>query len=148
MIKVQDILLDWKKDSKIDKNKIFEEAIRISGLHAKYLEILAAIKVSLKGKKRKMETLKHHKKVWMAGKMPKFQMDQFGWKYDPTDGVRVMKSEVDSYVKVDPDISALQKEIDELEICRDTVMDIVNKINWRGQDLRIAVDWAKFEAGS
>lgn len=148
MLKIQDILLEWKKDSRIDKNNIFEEALRISALHAKYLEILAASKMAIKSKKQRLETLKHNKKAWMGGKLTKAQLDDFGWKYDATDGIRVMKSEVKSYVDTDPDVQKLQGEIDELEICRDVVIDIVSKVNWRGQDLRIAVDWAKFEAGS
>lgn len=149
MITLQDILIDWKKDSQIDRTKILEESLRISRLHSKYIEILAGVKMAYKRKKKKLENLRHNKKLWMSGRLTQMQMDTFGWKYDPFDGhAKPLKGELDGYISNEPDVVALKEELDELEICRDTVMEIVNKINWRGQDLRIAVDWAKFEAGA
>lgn len=147
MITVEEILLEWKADSEIGKN-LDEETLRCARLHRKYLEILSAVKVQLKKRKRKLETVKHEKKLWLHGRMSKDDMDKRGWKYDPFDGSKPMKSEYDGYIKVDPDVQDLIDDIETLNICHDTLVDILDNIKWRPQSIKNAIEFKKFLAGN
>lgn len=148
MIKIEDILEEWDRDSRIDDNKLDIESVNTARLHAKYLQILSGVKVAIQNRKLKLEKLKHDKKVWMQGRMTKDELDRRGWKYDPFDGAsKPMKGEMEAYVKTDPDVQKHIDEIERLQICQDALLDIMNNVNWRHQSIRNAIDFRKFMAG-
>lgn len=88
-----------------------------------------------------------NKWLWYNGKMPKEKIDELGWKYDPLDGLKVVKSEMDQYYEADPDIQAFQLRIEYLETMIYTIKEIVDTLKWRHQTIRNMVEWKKFETG-
>lgn len=148
MITPQDILSDWDKDSKIDESQLDQESLKIARLHAKYMQILTGLKVQIRKKRSKLETLSADKKRWIQGRMTKDEIDRRGWEYDPLNGyAKPLKSELEEFVKVDPDVQKMRDEIEDLKICIELTIDIVNSINWRHTNIRNAIDWQRFTSG-
>tara|TARA_R110002012_G_scaffold147361_1_gene305855 strand:+ start:317 stop:664 length:348 start_codon:yes stop_codon:yes gene_type:complete len=57
MIRLKDVLKDWKEDAKIDEILIDSSAMRICCLHSKYLDMLGEAKRQLRVIKRKKKSV-------------------------------------------------------------------------------------------
>jgi len=149
MITLDEILSEWGTDSKIDRDDLSTESLKTANLQSKYLQVLAGIKMSIIRRKAKLETLMHEKTEWVSGRLTKDAMDAKGWDYDGglAGRSKPLKGEMDGYVKVDPDVQKLRVEIQELELSRDTTIEIVNSLQWRHQSIRNSIDYMKFMAG-
>ena len=139
----------WEADSVIDEINLDETSIKSAKLHAKYLQLLSIAKLRLKKKEIEFDAMKKDKWLYFEGKMTKDQMDERGWKYDPFDGgTKPMKSNMDYYYKSDSDLTRLQSQIDYQKTLIDTLIDIMDNIKWRHQNIRNIIDWKKFTAGA
>lgn len=139
----------WEADSVIDEINLDETSIKSAKLHAKYLQLLSIAKLRLKKKEMEFDAIKKDKWLYFEGKMAKDQMDERGWKYDPFDGgTKPMKSNMDYYYKSDSDLTRLQSQIDYQKTLIDTLIDIMDNIKWRHQNIRNIIDWKRFTAGA
>jgi len=146
---LEDVLVMWEADSVIDEINLDETSIKSAKLHAKYLQLLSIAKLRLKKKEMEFDAIKKDKWLYFEGKMTKDQMDERGWKYDPFDGgTKPMKSNMDYYYKSDSDLTRLQSQIDYQKTLIDTLIDIMDNIKWRHQNIRNIIDWKKFTAGA
>ena len=146
---LEDVLVMWKDDSVIDEINLDETSIKSAKLHAKYLELLSISKLRLRKKEMEFDAMKKDKWLYFEGKMTKDQMDERGWKYDPFNGgTKPMKSNMDYYYKSDSDLARLQAQIDYQKTLIDTLIDIMDNIKWRHQNIRNIIDWKKFTAGA
>jgi len=146
---LEDVLVMWEADSVIDEINLDETSIKSAKLHAKYLQLLSIVKLRLKKKEMEFDAIKKDKWLYFEGKMTKDQMDERGWKYDPFDGgTKPMKSNMDYYYKSDSDLTRLQSQIDYQKTLIDTLIDIMDNIKWRHQNIRNIIDWKKFTAGA
>lgn len=147
-MKLTEILAEWNRDSVIDQTKLDVDSLRVPQLHSKYLQYLSATKSKIHRRKKDLDTIFHDKKQWLQGRMTKEEMDRRSWKYDPFENAaKPMKSEMDTYIKVDPEVQKIQHEIDELRILEEALIEIVNNINWRHTHIRNALDYMKFMNG-
>ena len=145
---LEDVLVMWKDDSVIDEINLDETSIKSAKLHAKYLELLSISKLRLRKKEMEFDAMKKDKWLYFEGKMTKDQMDERGWKYDPFNGgTKPMKSNMDYYYKSDSDLARLQAQIDYQKTLIDTLIDIMDNIKWRHQNIRNVIEWRKFVAG-
>ena len=146
---LEDVLVMWEADSVIDEINLDETSIKSPKLHAKYLQLLSIAKLRLKKKEMEFDAIKKDKWLYFEGKMTKDQMDERGWKYDPFDGgTKPMKSIMDYYYKSDSDLTRLQSQIDYQKTLIDTLIDIMDNIKWRHQNIRNIIDWKRFTAGA
>jgi len=146
---LEDVLVMWEADSVIDEINLDETSIKSAKLHAKYLQLLSIAKLRLKKKEMEFDAVKKDKWLYFEGKMTKDQMDERGWKYDPFDGgTKPMKSNMDYYYKSDSDLTRLQSQIDYQKTLIDTLIDIMDNIKWRHQNIRNIIDWKRFTAGA
>lgn len=146
---LEDVLVMWKDDSVIDEINLDETSIKSAKLHAKYLELLSISKLRLRKKEMEFDAMKKDKWVYFEGKMTKDQMDERGWKYDPFNGgTKPMKSNMDYYYKSDSDLARLQAQIDYQKTLIDTLIDIMDNIKWRHQNIRNIIDWKRFVSGA
>ena len=88
-----------------------------------------------------------NKWLWYNGKMPQERMDELGWSYDPLDGLKIMKGEMDYYYDSDPDIQKSEEKIAYWKTVIDTLTDIVDSLKWRHQTVGNIIRWKTFEAG-
>lgn len=146
---LEDVLVMWEADSVIDEINLDETSIKSAKLHAKYLQLLSIAKLRLKKKEMEFDAIKKDKWLYFEGKMTKDQMDERGWKYDPFDGgTKPMKSNMDYYYKSDSDLTRLQSQIDYQKTLIDTLIDIMDNIKWRHQNIRNIIDWKRFVSGA
>ena len=144
---LEQVLEEWANDSNLPKSDLDETSRNTPKLHAKYLTQLSNAKLRLKKSEMDQKTLLQKKWLWYNGKMTKEQIDELGWGYDPLNGLKVMKGEMDYYYDSDKDIQESELRIQYLKTLIDTLSEIVNNLNWRHQTIGTMIRWKVFEAG-
>jgi hypothetical protein len=149
MIKLDELLDMWKKDSVIDEINLDSTSIDSAKLHSKYLELLSVTKLQLKRKEMEFKVLLKDKWLWYENKMPKQQMDDLGWKYDPFEGLSIRtKADKEHYYSSDKDIQFAQGQIEYLKVLLETLEEILNNIRWRHSNIKNIIEWRKFTSGA
>lgn len=138
----------WKEDSIIDQNLLDDASIASARIHSKYLEILSVHRMILKKREAKYSILVKNKFLWYNGKLSKEEMDDLGWDYDPLNGLRVMKSDMDKFYDADPDLIEAKYSIDEIKITVETLNEIMGNVRFRGNTIKNIIEWRKFTAGA
>ena len=141
------VLEAWKEDCQLPRGNLDEASRQTPALHAKYLETLQYTKLRLKDAEMKQKILLKNKWLWYNGKMTQAQIEQLGWDYDPLDGLKIMKGEMDYYYDSDKEIQESELKIQYLKTMIDTLSDIVDALKWRHQTIGNMIKWKVFEAG-
>ena len=144
---LEQVLEQWAADSQLPKNNLDEISRQTPALHAKYLTLLSNAKLKMKKAEMDQKVLLKQKWLWYNGKMSQEQMEQLGWSYDPLDGLKIMKGEMDYYYDSDKEIQESELKIQYLKTMIDTLNEIVNNLNWRHQTIGNMIRWRVFEAG-
>jgi len=146
-LRIEDVLDMWKTDSEIDELKLDEASQQSARLHAKYLEMLSVTRLQLKKKEAEFRVLLKDKFLWYNGKMSKDEMDARGWNYDPLNGLKVLKGDMDRFYDSDADIQNAQMKIDYLKELVSTLEEIMGNIRWRHQNIKNMIEHRKFTSG-
>lgn len=147
MMKIDDVIEMWKVDSEIDDLNLDEETKKSANLHSKYLEMLSIARLNLKRREMEFNTLLKDKWLHYNGKMSKEDIDARGWPYDPLDGLKVLKGDMNKFYDADPDIQKAQGQIDYNKELISVLEEIISNIRWRHQNIKNAIEWKKFVAG-
>lgn len=144
-MKIDDIFALWEVDSKIDRQELGEEALKISVLHSKYYKIFINEKLALKKHESELKQLKLEKfEFYTQGPTPE-QLER-GWKL-PSIG-RIVRGDVDRYLEADKDIINLTLKIAVQNEKIDLLESIIRTLRDRNFNIRAALDWAKFQVGA
>ena len=146
-LRIEDVLEMWKTDSEIDELKLDDASQQSARLHAKYLEMLSVTRLQLKKKEAEFKTLLKDKFLWYNGKMSRDEIDARGWSYDPLNGLKVLKGDMDRFYDSDSDIQNAQMRIDYLKELVTTLEEIMGNIRWRHQNIKNMIEWRKFTSG-
>jgi hypothetical protein len=122
-------------------------SIESAKLHSKYLELLSITKLQLKKKEMDFKILLKNKWLWYNAKLSKQEIDDLGWGYDPMNGLKVLKGDMDYFYDSDPHIQQAQAQIDYFKTLIDTLSEILENIKWRHQSIKNAIEWRKFTSG-
>ena len=144
---LEQVLEEWATDSELPRNNLDEASRATPKLHAKYLTLLSQAKLRLKKAEMDQKKLLKLKWLWYNGKMSEDQIKERGWDYDPLEGLKVMKGEMDYYYDSDKEIQESELKIQYLNTLIDTLKEIVNNLNWRHQTIGNMIRWKVFEAG-
>lgn len=147
MINIENVLSEWQKDSVINQSKLDESSVDTAKLHAKYLQWLALSKLQLKKAQMNQKTLLKEKWLYYNGKMTQEEIETKGWAFDPFDGLKVMKGDMDHYYDADEDIQKSEERITYYKTLVETLQEIVETIRWRHQTIGNIIKWKQFEAG-
>ena len=145
---LEEVLAAWEIDSKLPKSNLDEASRGTPSLHAKYLSVLAQTKLRLRKAEMDQKSLLKLKWLWYNGKMDQEQIKTLDWEFDPLNGLKVMKGEMDYYYDSDTEIQASEMKIQYLKTTIDTLTEIVSNLNWRHQTIGNMIKWRVFEAGS
>lgn len=148
MMKLDDVLEMWKKDSPIDEMNLDSASMQSAKLHSKYLELLSITKLQLRKREMEFKVLLKDKWLFYNGKMPKAEIDARGWGYDPLNGLKILKGEMDYFYNSDSHIQAAQGQIEYLKTLIDTLEEIMNNIRWRHSNIKNMIDWRRFTSGT
>jgi len=148
VIDLQNVLSEWQKDCQIDEMNLDEESRRSANLHAKYIQLHALSKLQLKKSEMEQKTLLKEKWLYYGGKMTSEQIEDKGWEYDPFDGLKVLKTDMDKYYDADPDIQKSEEKIEYWKTTTETLKEILDSVKWRHQTIKNMIEWRKFQAGT
>lgn len=144
---LQSILEMWKNDCKISEFNLDEESRKTPSLHAKYLELHSLTKLKLKRIELDQKTLLKDKWLYYNGKMSPEEIESKGWEFDPFNGLRVLKGDMDHYYDSDTDIQQSEEKIVYFKTIISTLDEIINNIRWRHSTIKNMIDWRRFESG-
>ena len=147
MINLEDILNEWKKDSVIDQMALDDASAITAKLHSKYLEFHSLTKLQLKRREHEQASLLRDKWLYFNGKMDKAEMDKRGWPYDPFNGLKVMKADMEYYFNADPDMQKQEETIEYMKTLLNTLEEIIGVIKWRHQSISNIIKWKQFTSG-
>lgn len=147
MLDIEKILLEWQSDSVINDNKLDQTSVDTAKLHAKYLQWLSLAKLQLKKAQINQKSLLKDKWLYYNGKMSQDEIESRGWDYDPFDGLKVMKGDMDYYYDSDKDIQKTEEKIAYFKTLVETLQEIVETLRWRHQTIGNIIRWKQFEAG-
>ena len=141
------ILTMWREDSEISEFNLDEESRKTPSLHTKYLEIHSLTKLRLKKAELDQKTLLKDKWLYYNGKMDEETIREKGWNFDPFNGLKVLKGDMDHYYDADTDIQQSEERIAYYKTIIDTLDEIINNLRWRHSIIKNMIDWRRFESG-
>lgn len=144
---LESVLEMWKKDSQIEQYNLDETSRNTPQLHAKYLELLSIAKLQMKKAEHTQKSLLHQKWLYYNGKMSQEQIVELGWAFDPFNGLKVLKGEMEYYYNSDIDIQKSEEKLTYYKTLIETLTEIVTNLNWRHQTVGNMIKWRQFEAG-
>lgn len=148
MKSLEEVLENWKIDCEIPRIDLAETSRQTPMLHQKYLSILSMTKLRLKDAEMQQKILLKNKWLWYNGKMTQEQIERLGWDYDPLEGLKIMKGDMDHYYDSDKEIQESELKIQYLKTMIDTLTEIVDSLKWRHQTIGNIIRWKQFEAGA
>lgn len=141
---LEELITSWEQDGKIDMTNLSRESSQIPFLHNKYYSILARENLKLKKLHADHKVLVGIKTDYYRGDMDPEELKERGWKPFP---LRVVKSEVQTYVERDQDIINSSLKIGYVsEVCG-YLESIVKMINNRNFHIKNIIDYEKFRNG-
>ena len=144
-MKIEDITSLWDQDSKIDPTEIGSEALNISRLHSKYMNILSEERLRLRKLESDMKILKRDKYEMYAMGATKEHKDM-GWEM-PARGV-ILKQDIPIYMDSDREIVSMSLKIGMQQEKVEMLDSIIRSIMSRGYQLKTALDHLKFTMGA
>ena len=101
LVKLDDILNEWKTDSEIDITALDRESLKIPKLHSKYLRFFYEERRALKAFELQKDDLYYLKFRYYDGRMTQEELEEHGW--NPFQEDLRTKSAVESYIQADKD---------------------------------------------
>jgi hypothetical protein len=144
-MKLDEIYVEWDKDSKIDTTDLGNESIKIPQLHNKYFKVYTSEKLLLRKYEAEMRELKLEKyEFYTQG--PTKETQEKGWEL-PAKGL-ILKSDIPMYMDGDKQLIELSLKIgyqqEKIELLESIIKSLVN----RGFQIKSAIDWHKFTMGA
>lgn len=143
-MKLEEIQLLWEQDSKIDRTELGEESLRIPQLHSKYFKLFSSERLLLRKLEDDYNKLFVLKSEYYNGSICEEDLKANGW--EPF-MLKILKSDIPTYMRADNDISKLQLRIDMQNEKVDFLESIIKNLPARGYQIKSAIDWIKFTNG-
>ena len=144
---LDEIKLQWEKDCEVDDIELDKSSLEVPKLHAKYSDMLSSKILLLKKYNQDYNELLKYKWLWYTGKLDDDQIQKFGWKTDPFDGLKIMKNDFNYFFNAVNDLKTLKAKIEYLEVTVDFLKRCMDNITWRHQTIKNTIEWRKFMAG-
>jgi hypothetical protein len=135
----------WEVDAEIDSSELGKASIDIPKLHSKYYKIFAQEKLVLAKLYSNLKKLYKIKVEYFQGKLSEEDLTQLGW--EPF-RLRVLKSDLDTYLDADKDMSKLKLDIELAKTKVEFLESILKTVGNRTFQVRNAIDWEKFKVGN
>ena len=147
MLNLEEILEHWSNDCNIDEHNLDKSSVDIAKLHAKYLQLLSVYKLQKKRAEMNQKILLKDKWLYYNGKMTENQIIEKNWKFDPFDGMKIMKGDMNYYYDSDPDIQKSEEKIIYYKTLIETLQEIVETLRWRHQTISNIIKWKVYQSG-
>jgi hypothetical protein len=143
-MKLEDILSEWTKDSKIDNTELDKESLKIPALHNKYLKMYTSENLKLKRMMHDFKDLERDKFEYYSGKMCQEDLAERGWsQFDH----KLLKQDIPRYLESDRELITILLKIDYQREKVETIKSIMSSINGRSFNISNAIKWQQFLNG-
>ena len=143
-MKIEDIVSEWDKDSKIDETELGEESTKIPSVHNKYLKIYMGENATLKRMYAQRSKLKRTLTEYYLGEMDSEELDEFGRDQFYK---KLLKNEIDTYIESDDAWIEINLKVALQQEKVNYIDAIIKSINNRGFQIKNAIDWLRFTNG-
>lgn len=137
----------WKKDSAIDEMALDDAQLKAIKLHSKYLELLNEAKLTLRRKEMEQQVQLRDKWLYFNGKMDKAEMDKRGWPYDPFNGLKILRNDMEHFFNADPDLQKMELQVTYNKTLVSALEEILGTLKWRHTVIKNMIDWRRFTSG-
>lgn len=142
---IDELMEEWKKDSKIDNTILDVESLKLSVLHSKYIEIYKQQKMREQKLNFDMSKLVKLKWRYYDGKLNGTdELVQLGW--EPM-REKYLRTEIGTMIDGDDDILEIKNKLAYTELFVDCCEKIIKEINQRSFNLKNAIEFMKFTQG-
>ena len=145
-MKIEELKQMWETDSVIDDNYLGEASTTTAKLHSKYINILVDTKLKLVKYRNDANILKKNKSKWMRGEMSKDELDELGWEQWQYN--KLLKADISDSLLGDKEVINIQNKVEYLEIVVLFIEGVLSQIKARDFQLKNAIQWKVFLAGS
>jgi hypothetical protein len=136
----------WDEDCKINENHLDRESVRTPNLHAKYLRFLIQHKMRLAALETEYKLLRQKKFRYYRGEMPKPELEENGWQQ--WQGIKPLKNEMEEFLDGDADLNKISIKCAYIKNMIEALDAILGQIKSRDWQIRNAIQWKQFVAGS
>ena len=146
MLKLEQIIEQWKIDGKIDEANAQSELIRTPVLHAKYVEILSQYRIASQKAKFDYARMKKIRREYYLGNLDKESLDEYGWaQFELKIGT---KGSIDYYLDADDFLIKFLEKKAYYDECVYLCESIIKELSARTWQLREYMQYTKFLAGN
>ncbi len=143
-MKLDDIMLVWEKDAKMDQTELGEESVKIPLLHHKYYKMFVDEGLLYKKLEMDYKSLYKLKYEYYMGILDQETMQERGWE---PNSLKILKADLAVYTDADPDLQTLQARLDVQKQKMSFLESVIKTINNRGFLIKNAIDWERFKVG-
>lgn len=143
---LEELQLEWEKDSKIDDDHLDRESIRTPQLHAKYLHHLISYKHRTTSATSEYSSLRTKKFRYYRGEMSKSELELAGW--TQWQGIKPLRNEMDEFLNGDSDLIKAKLKIEYLSSIVEYLDSILHQIKSRDWQIRNSINWKQFISGA
>lgn len=143
-MKLDNIMMMWEEDSKMDNTELGEESLKIPLLHHKYYKVFVDEGLLLKKLEQEYKSLYKLKFEYYMGTIDEDTLRQNGWQ---PNSLKILKQDLSIYIEADADIQLIQAKIDIQKQKLSFVESVIKTISNRGFLIKNAIDWERFKVG-
>lgn len=143
---IDELYETWQLDCTVDDDHLDRESIKTPNLHAKYLRIMMNFKMKLSALQVEYNTLRQKKFRYYRGEMGRDELTELNW--TQWQGVKPLKNEMEEFLEGDADLNKINMKCEYIKHMIEALESIMNQIKARDWQIRNAIEWKKFIAGS
>lgn len=144
-MKLEDIMDEWAKDSKVDDCDLDAESLNIPILHNKYLILYTNSRIAYRALLEKKKRLIRIKTDYYSGDLNNPEdLEEYG--LEPFKKV-LTKTKIEQYVDADDEVVKINTKIALIEEKLSYLESVLKSINNRNWNIRNAIDFMRFKSG-
>jgi hypothetical protein len=143
-LKIEEIVSEWDKDSKIDETELSTEAVNIPKIHNKYLKIFMGERISLFRLKAEKNRVRKTLQEYYLGELDKHELEELGRDQFYK---KLLKNEIDVYIESDDLFIETTLKVAMQQEKVDYVERVIKSLDSRGFAIKNAIDFMKFTMG-
>jgi hypothetical protein len=145
LMKIDEILNEWKNDTELDDLNLDKESVRIPNLHAKYITLLSNDRRLLRGYQSQKKQIISRLRNYYSGSATQQELADLGREQFLG---KTLKNEIMINVELDESIISIDAKIALLEVKVLALEEIMKSINSRGYQIKNAIDWRRLTLGA
>jgi hypothetical protein len=143
---LEDLLDLWQEDCKINDDHLDRESVKTPNLHAKYVRFLIQHKMKHAALQTEYNLMRQRKFRYYRGEMGKQELEELSW--NQWQGNKPLKNEMDEFLEGDSDLNKITIKCEYIKGIIEALESILGQIKARDWQIRNAIQWKQFIAGS